>query len=111
MPAELIFSLCYTLADPGVVEGNDLASWAPFEWGPTPQVARCGLSDDLPPVFACGGWRMTKQHATQVDLGVSIDIGAPLPHLVSDGLRAVVVFHTGLVPAIQPQPASPQLQR
>lgn len=41
---------------------------------------------------------MTKQHATQVDLGVSIDVGAPLPHLVSDGLRAVVVFHAGLEP-------------
>ncbi len=34
--------------------------------------------------------------AEVIDLGVSIDIGAPLPHLVSDGMRAVVVFHAGL---------------
>lgn len=34
--------------------------------------------------------------AEVIDLGVSIEVGAPLPHLVSDGLRAVVVFHAGL---------------
>lgn len=37
-------------------------------------------------------------YAEVVDLGVSIDVGAPLPHLVSDGQRAVVVFHAGLPP-------------
>jgi len=31
-----------------------------------------------------------------VDIGVAIDVGAPLPHLVSDGQRAVVVFRSGL---------------
>ncbi len=31
MQAELIFSLCYMLADPGVVDGNDVVSWALFE--------------------------------------------------------------------------------
>ena len=36
--------------------------------------------------------------AQVVDLGVSIEVGAPLPHLVSDGTRAVVVFHAGLAP-------------
>ncbi len=34
--------------------------------------------------------------AEPIDLGVSIDPGAPLPHLVADGLRAVLVFHAGL---------------
>jgi hypothetical protein len=34
--------------------------------------------------------------AEPVDLGVSIDPGAPLPHLIADGQRAVLVFHAGL---------------
>ncbi len=36
--------------------------------------------------------------AEPVDLGVAIDPGAPVPHLVTDGLRAVLVFHAGLEP-------------
>ncbi len=36
--------------------------------------------------------------AEPVDLGVSIDPGAPLPHLLADGLRAVLVFQAGLDP-------------
>lgn len=36
--------------------------------------------------------------AEPVELGVSIDPGAPLPHLLADGLRAVLVFHAGLDP-------------
>ena len=36
--------------------------------------------------------------AEPVDLGVSIDLGAPLPHLVADGHRAVLLFHAGLAP-------------
>ncbi len=36
--------------------------------------------------------------AEPVDLGVAIDPGAPVPHLVTDGLRAVLVFHAGLQP-------------
>lgn len=34
--------------------------------------------------------------AEPIDLRVSIDPGAPLPHLVADGLKAVLVFHGGL---------------
>ena len=34
--------------------------------------------------------------AEPIDLGVSIDPGAPLPHLIADGIRAVLVFHAGL---------------
>lgn len=34
--------------------------------------------------------------AEPIDLGVSIDPGAPMPHLVADGRRAVLVFHAGL---------------
>ena len=34
--------------------------------------------------------------AEPVDLGVPIDPGAPLPHLLADGLRTVLVFHAGL---------------
>lgn len=45
-------------------------------------------------------WRKSESRsaafAEVIDLGVSIDVGAPLPHLVSDGMRAVVVFHAGL---------------
>lgn len=31
MQAELVFDLCYLLADPGVVEGNDIVDWGLFE--------------------------------------------------------------------------------
>ena len=45
-------------------------------------------------------WRKSRSRsaafAEGIDLGVSIDVGAPLPHLVADGMRAVVVFHAGL---------------
>ena len=41
---------------------------------------------------------MADQRAERVDLGVSIDVGAPLPHLLADGQRAAVVFHAGLTP-------------
>lgn len=34
--------------------------------------------------------------AEPIDLGVSIDPGAPWPQLVADGIRAVLVFHAGL---------------
>lgn len=34
--------------------------------------------------------------AEPIDLGVSIDPGAPLPHLVAGGTRAVLLFHAGL---------------
>lgn len=34
--------------------------------------------------------------AEVIDVGVTIDVGAPLPHLVMDGHRTVLVFHAGL---------------
>jgi len=37
-----------------------------------------------------------RPYAEPIDLDVSIDIGAPLPHLLTDGQRAVVIFHAGL---------------
>ncbi len=42
--------------------------------------------------------RAGRPWAEPVELGVAIDPGAPVPHLVTDGLRAVLVFHAGLEP-------------
>lgn len=36
-------------------------------------------------------------YAEPLDLGVSIDVGAPLPHVVTSGSRTAVVFHRGIV--------------
>ncbi len=37
-----------------------------------------------------------RAYAEPIDLGVSMDVGAPLPHLLTDGQRAVLIFHAGL---------------
>lgn len=37
-----------------------------------------------------------RAYATPIDLAVEIDPGAPVPHVVADGRRAVVVYHSPL---------------
>ncbi len=37
-----------------------------------------------------------RAYAEPIDLGISMDVGAPLPHLLTDGQRALLIFHAGL---------------